>query len=100
MASALLAGVSEFLEVARRKSFAAAAVELGVSRSALSQAVQKLEARVGTALLSRTTRSVALTDAGRRLVEGAGPAVQQALAAVRSAGARTGALTGRIRISV
>ncbi len=100
MASALLAGINEFLEVARRKSFAAAAVELGVSRSALSQAVQKLEARVGTALLSRTTRSVALTDAGRRLVEAAGPAVQQALAAVRSAGARTGALVGRIRLSV
>src|SRR5512143_409333 len=100
MASGALSGVNEFLVVARRRSFAAAAAELGVSRSALSQAVQRLEARLGVALLSRTTRSVALTDAGRRLVEEAGPAVGQALVALRSAGAQRGVIGGRIRLSV
>jgi DNA-binding transcriptional LysR family regulator len=48
---------------------------LGVSPSALSQTVRQLEERLGVALLTRTSRSVALTEAGRRLMENAGPAV-------------------------
>jgi DNA-binding MarR family transcriptional regulator len=62
-----------FLAVARHNSFSAAARALGVSRSAISQSVRQLEAQLRVVLFARTTRSVALTDAGRRLVESAGP---------------------------
>src|ERR1700712_5444172 len=58
-------------------SFSGAARELGVSRSAVSQAVRQLEDQLRVVLLARTTRSVSLTDAGRRLVEAAGPAMGQ-----------------------
>jgi DNA-binding transcriptional LysR family regulator len=68
-----------FLAVARLRSFSAAAREVGVSRSAVSQAVQQLEEQLRVVLLTRTTRSVALTDAGKRLVESAGPAMRQQL---------------------
>lgn len=64
-----------FLVVARTRSFSAAARELGMSRSAVSQKVRQLEDEVGHALLVRTTRSVSLTEVGRRLVESVGPAV-------------------------
>ena len=68
-----------FLAVARLRSFSGAARELGVSRSAVSQAVRQLEEQLRVVLLARTTRSVSLTDAGRRLVEGAEPAVAQTM---------------------
>ncbi len=56
-----------FLSVAREKSFTRAAAKLGVSQSALSHTIRALEARMGVRLLTRTTRSVATTDAGERL---------------------------------
>src|ERR1700760_1255889 len=62
-----------FLAVARRRSFTRAAAQLGVSQSALSQTVRALETRLGLRLLTRTTRSVAPTEAGQRLVEKVGP---------------------------
>jgi DNA-binding transcriptional LysR family regulator len=71
-----------FLAVARLRSFSAAARELGVSASAVSQSVRQLEEQLRVVLFNRTTRSVSLTEAGRRLVESAGPAVEQALAAL------------------
>jgi DNA-binding transcriptional LysR family regulator len=95
-----LNALNAYLEVARRRSFAAAARELGVSPSALSQSVQKLESRLGVSLLTRTSRSVALTDAGRRLLEHAGPAVDQALESLKTVSARPGEVTGRVRLSV
>jgi DNA-binding transcriptional LysR family regulator len=95
-----LNALNEFLAVARRRSFAAAAAELGISPSALSQAVLKLEQRLGVSLLRRTTRSVALTDAGRRLFEQAAPAVAQAVEALKSTAAQSGEVTGRVRLSV
>jgi hypothetical protein len=62
-----LDGVETFLSVAQHRSFRRAAAELGVTPSAVSQAVRALEARVGAALFIRTTRSVGLTEAGERL---------------------------------
>src|SRR4051812_49965645 len=64
--------VQAFVAVARNRSFSGAARELGVSRSAVSQAVRQLEEQLRVVLLARTTRSVALTDPGRRLLEAAG----------------------------
>ena len=60
-----LVALSTFLAVAERQSFSAAGAALGISRSAVSQAVRALEDQLGAPLLVRTTRSVRLTDAGR-----------------------------------
>lgn len=65
------------LAVARRASFRAAAQELGMSTSAVSNAVAGLEARLGTRLFHRTTRSVALTEAGQRYVARIAPAIAE-----------------------
>jgi DNA-binding transcriptional LysR family regulator len=100
MAFTPLNALNAFLAVARRRSFAAAARDLGVSTSALSQSVRQLEARVGVALLTRTSRSVALTDAGQRLLENAGPAVDQALESLKTVTAKRGEVTGRLKLSV
>ncbi len=62
-----------FLAVARERSFTKAAAQLGVSQSALSHTIRGLEERLGLRLLTRTTRSVAPTEAGQRLVETLGP---------------------------
>jgi DNA-binding transcriptional LysR family regulator len=62
-----------FLAVARERSFTRAAAQLGVSQSALSHTVRALEARLGLRLLTRTTRSVAPTEAGERLIRTIGP---------------------------
>ena len=89
-----------FLAVARLRSFSGAARELGVSRSAVSQAVRQLEEQLRVVLLARTTRSVSLTDAGRRLVEGAAPALAQAAATLTEVSAQPGEAVGRLRLSV
>jgi DNA-binding transcriptional LysR family regulator len=88
-----------FLAVARLRSFSSAARELGVSRSAVSYSVRQLEDRLRVVLLTRTTRSVSLTDAGRRLVETAGPGLGQALAALANVAAQPGEAVGRLRLS-
>jgi DNA-binding transcriptional LysR family regulator len=62
-----------FLAVARERSFTRAAAQLGVSQSALSHTIRGLEARLGLRLLTRTTRSVAPTEAGERLLRTVGP---------------------------
>lgn len=62
-----------FLAVARELSFTKAAAQLGVSQSALSHTVRKLEERLGVRLLTRTTRSVSTTEAGERLLKAIGP---------------------------
>jgi DNA-binding transcriptional LysR family regulator len=100
MAFTPLNALSAFIVVARRLSYAAAARDLGVSTSALSQSVRQLEERLGVTLLTRTSRSVALTDAGHRLLDNAGPAVDQALESLRTVGAKRGEVTGRVRLSV
>ena len=83
-------GLIEFdavLAIARRGSFRAAALELGLSATALSNLIGKLERRLGVRLFNRTTRSVSLTDAGLKFVDRVGPAVEtlhDAMAAARS----------------
>src|SRR5438876_8205209 len=76
-----LDGVEAFLSVAEHRSFRKAAAELGVTPSAISQAVRALEARVGAALFIRTTRSVGLTEAGERFLLRAKPAFEELVAA-------------------
>src|SRR5438477_1344889 len=76
-----LDGVEAFLSVALHRSFRKAAAELGVTPSAISQAVRTLEARVGAVLFIRTTRSVGLTEAGERFLSRAKPAFEELVAA-------------------
>ena len=76
-----LDGVEAFLSVAQHRSFRRAAAELGVTPSAISQAVRAIEARVGAALFTRTTRSVGLTQAGERFLSRAKPAFEELVAA-------------------
>src|SRR5215468_10592774 len=95
-----LDGVEAFLSVAQHRSFRRAAAELGVTPSAISQAVRALEARVGAALFIRTTRSVGLTEAGDRFLSRAGPAFDELVAAsevARDLGQRP---VGLLRLSV
>jgi DNA-binding transcriptional LysR family regulator len=66
-----------FLAVATERSFTKAAAKLGVSQSALSHTIRELEARLGVRLLTRTTRSVAPTQAGERLLRTAGPRLEE-----------------------
>ncbi|WP_214473173.1 LysR family transcriptional regulator [Mesorhizobium sp. dw_380] len=95
-----LEGVEVFLAVARHRNFRRAAADLGVTPSAVSQAVRALEARIGAALFVRTTRSVGLTEAGQRFLDRAGPAFEEIVAAgeaARDVGQRP---TGLLRLSV
>ena len=80
-----LDGVETFLSVARHRSFRRAAADLGVTPSAVSQAVRALEARIGAALFVRTTRSVGLSEAGQRFLERAAPAFDELVAAAEAA---------------
>src|SRR5947208_12360651 len=75
-----------FLAVARERSFTRAAAQLGVSQSALSHTVRALEARLGLRLLTRTTRSVAPTEVGERLLRTIGPRFEEIEAALAALG--------------
>ena len=95
-----LDGVAAFLSVAQHRNFRRAAADLGVTPSAISQAVRTLETRVGAALFIRTTRSVGLTEAGERFLSRAKPAFEELIAAsevARDLGRRP---TGLLRLSV
>lgn len=95
-----LDGVEAFLSVAQHRNFRRAAAALGVTPSAISQAVRTLEARLGTVLFLRTTRSVGLTEAGERFLARARPAFEElvaASAAARDLGQRP---SGLLRLSV
>jgi DNA-binding transcriptional LysR family regulator len=88
------------LSVVREGSFTRAAAKLGVTQSALSQTVRAFEALLGIKLLTRTTRSVAPTEAGERLLRDVGPRLEEirdSLAAVTALGDRP---SGTIRIAV
>jgi DNA-binding transcriptional LysR family regulator len=88
-----------FMAVGRERSFTKAAAKLGVSQSSLSHTVRELEARLGVRLLTRTTRSVAPTEAGERLIGTLGPRfeeIEAELSAVRDLRERP---AGTIRIT-
>src|ERR1041384_1707778 len=95
-----LDGVEAFLSVAQHRSFRRAAAELGVTPSAMSQAVRALEARVGAALFIRTTRSVGLTEAGERFLARAKPAFEELVAASEDARDLGQRPTGLLRLTV
>ena len=85
--------------VSRRGSFRAAALELGMSTTALSNAIGKLEGHLGVRLFNRTTRSVSLSDAGRLFVESVGPALQDIHGAMDAARSMQETPSGTLRIN-
>ena len=95
-----LEGVEAFLAVARRRNFRRVAGELGVTPSAVSQAIRTLEARLGVALFVRTTRSVGLTEAGQRFLDRAGPAFEELVAAGEAARGFGERPTGLLRLTL
>ncbi len=95
-----LDGVEAFLSVARHRSFRRAAAELGVTPSAISQAVRALEARIGAVLFIRTTRSVGMTEAGQRFLSRAKPAFEELIAASGVASELGQRPAGLLRLSV
>jgi DNA-binding transcriptional LysR family regulator len=93
-----LADLNAFVVVADHLSFRAAAAQLGVTASALSHSMRQLEERLGVRLLHRTTRSVSLTDAGLRLLEGLRPAIEQISGALETLHQQRQRPFGRLRI--
>lgn len=94
-----LSDLEAFRMVATHRSFKKAADEMGVSRSTLSHTLINLEARLGVRLLNRTTRSVAPTDAGRRLLDNLAPALRDLQKALDSIADDRGAPSGNLRIN-
>src|SRR3712207_5395927 len=99
MPRADLNDLAVFLAVAHERSFTRAAAQLGVSQSALSQTLRGLEARLGLRLLTRTTRSVAPTEAGERLLRAVGPAFDQIEAGLAALSELREKPAGTIRIT-
>lgn len=95
----ILSELDAVLSIARQGSFRAAALDLGMSTTALSNAIAKLEQRIGIRLFNRTTRSVSLTDAGRIFVERVGPAMTDIHDAVLAAQSLQETPTGTLRIN-
>src|SRR5215212_2291590 len=93
-----LDGMTTFVAVAEARGFRAAGERLGVSHSAVSQALRRLEERLGVALVQRTTRSVRLTDAGERLYASVRPALEEVRAAVAAVGELGAAPRGTLRL--
>ncbi|MDE1566744.1 LysR family transcriptional regulator [Aquabacter sediminis] len=87
------------LMVARRGKFRSAAVELGISTTALSNAVGKLERALGVRLFNRTTRSVSLTEAGQRFIAKVAPAVRDIHEAMEDARSQQATPSGTLRIN-
>ncbi len=95
-----LGGITVFVAVAEAQGFRAAGGRLGVSGSAVSQTLRRLEERLGIALVRRTTRSVRLTEAGERLYAAARPALNELRAAVAAAGELGQEARGTLRLHV
>jgi DNA-binding transcriptional LysR family regulator len=95
-----LDGLVAFRAVAQSRSFTSAAAQLEVSPQAVSQAVKALETRLNVRLFNRTTRSVALTEAGERLWARVGPALDDVMDATESVRELAEKPTGLLRISL
>lgn len=95
-----LNALAVFVLVAEERSFRGAADRLGVTRSAVSQSIRRLEETLGIALVHRTTRSVSLTEAGSRLFAEAAPAVADMRAAVERTGNWLESPRGQLRLAV
>jgi len=95
-----LDGLIALRVVASKLSFTQAAKDLGVTPSAVSQIIKQLEDRIGIALLSRTTRSISLTEAGKKFLEQAGPALDQILTAIDNVGDYASRPTGLLRLNL
>jgi DNA-binding transcriptional LysR family regulator len=93
-----LANLNAFVAVADQRSFRAAAPRLGVTPSALSHSMRQLEDRLGVRLLHRTTRSVSVTDAGRRLLDQLRPAIDQIAGALENLDQERLRPIGRLRL--
>jgi DNA-binding transcriptional LysR family regulator len=91
--------LAAFAAVAEQGSFTRAAVELGMSQSALSHAMKALEERLGVRLLSRTTRSVSTTEAGETLLRSLRPALEEITTGVNAVGALRSRPSGTVRIT-
>ncbi|WP_440811000.1 LysR family transcriptional regulator [Pseudomonas syringae] len=99
MSTPKLNDLHAFLLVAREQSFTKAATKLGVTPSALSHTMRALEERMGLRLLARTTRNVAPTEAGERLMRSIGPLLDQIAAEVEVLGELRDKPSGTIRIT-
>ncbi len=100
MADLDLADLDAFAAVARHRSFRGAAAVRGVSASTLSEAVRRLEARLGVRLLNRTTRSVTPTEGGARLLDRLAPALSEVVAALDVVNSFRDSPTGTLRLNV
>lgn len=100
MKTDVLNGLIALKVVADKGNFTAAAVEMGVSTSAISQTIKQLEKKLNCTLLNRTTRSISLTEIGKYFLEQYQPALQQLLDAMEQLGSFTGKPTGTLRLNL
>lgn len=99
MSRIALTDLEAVMAIARRGTFRAAAVDLGVSTTALSHTIAKFESGLGVRLFNRTTRSVSLTDAGRLFIDNVGPSLQGVYDALEVVRARRETPSGLLRIN-
>src|ERR1700743_2657173 len=98
--SRILSGVSVLAAVAEVGSFVKAAELIGITDSGVSRAISRLEARLGVRLLDRTTRSVSLTDEGRRFYEEVKPHLSAIEDAATVASGAVSAVRGRLKVDI
>jgi DNA-binding transcriptional LysR family regulator len=99
MRGSQFAELSAFVAVAEHRSFTKAAAQLSISRAGLSQIIRSLEERLGVRLLNRTTRSVALTEAGERLLSDTQPVLEGIEKAIEGVNAFRDKPSGTLRLN-
>ena len=99
MSPSLLPSLAVFARIAQHRNISRAAVEMGISRAALSQSLKSLEQKLNVKLIHRTTRDMSLTAEGQRLYESVQPALLLIEQSVRDVGTATDEPSGRLRIN-